>query len=102
MSRKIPQVEPFAPVNPHDLSCAPELASLEIVESAVRMALFALLAVHPTLDDFAEPDEPPSLRRARRLLASASSLDVALRRYRVAVLDAIRPRPAPETDDSPF
>ena len=102
MSRKNPVVAPLAPVNPHDLSWAPELASLEIVESAVRMALLALLAVHPTLDDFAEPDEPPSLRRARRLLASAASLDVSLRRYRVAVLDSIRPRPAPVPDDSPF
>ena len=50
MSRKNPVVAPLAPVNLHDLSWAPELASLEIVESAVPMALLVLFAVHPIFD----------------------------------------------------
>jgi hypothetical protein len=100
LSRPRPQRSP--PLDPQALAEAPELASLAIVEGALRTALVALRVEHPTLDDLAEPQEPPSLHRARRLVASAAALAVALRRYRVAVLAALRPRPAPASGASPF
>lgn len=89
--------QPRRPVrlDPRALAAAPELASLAIVEAALIAALVALRVEHPTLDDLAEPQEPPSLHRARSLVASAAVLAVSLRRYRVAVLAALRPRPAP-------
>ena len=73
---------------------APELAALTLVEGALHTALLALVAEHPTLQDFAAPGEPPSLRRARRLIAAAATLDRALARYRCAVYDAIAPLPS--------
>ena len=79
---------------------APELAALAIVKNALQTALLALVAEHPTLQDFAASD-PPSLRLARRLVTAAKNLDHALHRYRSAVYDAIQPRPVlPE--DLPF
>ena len=89
-------------LDPRALAAAPELASLAIVEAALSAALVALRVEHPTLDDLAEPQEPPSLQRARRLVASAAVLAVSLRRYRVAVLAALRPRPAPASGAPPF
>lgn len=89
------------PLRPCDLDFAPELAALAIVQDALHTALVALYAAHPTLDDFAAPNEPPSLRRARRLVAAASSLGQALERYRATVYDVLAP-PAPSDDDLLF
>jgi len=96
--------QPRRPVrlDPRALAAAPELASLAIVEAALAAALVALRVEHPTLDDLAEPQEPPSLQRARSLVASAAVLAVSLRRYRVAVLAALRPPPAPASGAPPF
>lgn len=89
------------PLRPPDLSQAPELASLAIVEDALHTALLALVAAHPTLEDLAAPGEPPSLRRARRLVVSAAALCHLLVRYRAAVYDALDPHP-PQPDDLLF
>jgi hypothetical protein len=81
-------------LHPSDLAMAPELAALAIVESALHTAMLALVAEHPTLQDLAAPGEPASLRRARRLITAAATLDRALNRYRCAVYDAIAPLPS--------
>ena len=81
-------------LHPSDLAMAPELAALAIVEGALHTALLALVAEHPTLQDFAAPGEPASLRRARRLITAAATLDRAMDCYRCAVYDAIAPLPS--------
>ena len=73
-----------------DLRCAPELAVLAVVHTAVRAALVALAAAHPTLADLGPPDEPPTLRRARELVDACLSLGAALDRYRRAAIAAFR------------
>lgn len=46
-------------LTPSDLGEHPELATLEILDSALMMAKFAIIAVHPELTD-ADPDAVPS------------------------------------------
>ena len=91
----------LSPLLLRDLGGAPELASLAILEHALHTTTLALLAVHPTLHHFKAPREPPCVRQARRLLASTAALDRCLRRYRSAVLDALRPC-TPHPDDAIF
>ena len=88
------------PLCPAHLAAAPELAALSIVEHALHSTLLALLAAHPSLDDFAEPHEPPSLRLARRLVSATANLERVLALYRAAVYDAFLPLPV--SDDLPF
>ena len=90
-----------APLVLGDLVAAPELATLAIVEQALQATTLALLAVHPTLQDFAHPREPPSVALARHVLVATAALRLHLRRYRTAVLDALRPCP-PQPDISLF
>ena len=85
-------------LHPSHLAMAPELATLAIVQGALHTALLALVAEHPTLQDFAVSGEPPSLCRARRLIAAASTLDRALDLYFTAVYDAIAPFPSSAAD----
>jgi hypothetical protein len=73
-----------------DLRCAPELAVLAVVHTAVRAALVALAAAHPTLADLGPPDEPPTLRRARELVDACLTLGAALDSYRRAAIAAFR------------
>jgi hypothetical protein len=91
------------PLRPCDLAMAPEFASLAIVKDALHIALLALVAQHPSLDDFPEPGEPPTLRQARRFVASADALERALHRYCCAVQDVFVPPAAADPDaDIPF
>ena len=89
------------PLCPADLVAAPELASLALVEHALHTALLALVAAHPTLQDLADPDEPLSLRLARRFVGATTTLHRVLARYRAAVYDALRPT-LRLPDDLPF
>ena len=50
---------PRPSVTPSDLGEHPELAVLEILDSALGMAKFAIIAVHPDLTD-ADPAAAPS------------------------------------------
>ena len=50
---------PHARVTPYDLGEHPELAVLEVLDSALGMAKFAIIAAHPELTD-ADPDAAPS------------------------------------------
>lgn len=84
-----------------DLRRAPELAVLAVVHAALRAALVALAAEHPTLADLGPPDEPPTLRHARELVDTCLILSAALDSYRRAALAAFRScRPADH--DLPF
>ena len=69
------------------LYAAPELATLEILATAIDVALVALVAAHP--DDVADDDHvarrSPEHRAARTLIASAHELASALQRYQLAV-----------------
>lgn len=99
-SRPLPNLDPLRPC---DLAQAPEFASLAIVKDALHIALLALLAQHPGLDDFPEPGEPPTLRQARRFIASADALERALHHYCCAVQDALVPPASADPDaDIPF
>lgn len=83
------------PLCPYDISRAPELASLALLEESLHISVLALCAAHPSLLNDAEKDEPSSLRRARRLLASIHTFRHALARYRDAVYTTILPTPPP-------
>jgi hypothetical protein len=84
--------KPPAPLEPRVLVAAPELATLMLLDSALRVCASALRAEHPTLDHQLRPDpEPLSLREARRLVAAAHRLRRAVARYRSAVLDSLVP-----------
>ncbi len=100
MRPRAPAPAPPRTLCPADLVAAPELASLAIVEQALHAALLSLVAAHPTLEDFAQPREPPSLRLARRLVSVSAAVHRALGRYRVAVYDALQPPPV--SDDTLF
>jgi hypothetical protein len=84
-----------------DLRHAPELAVLAVLHSAVRAALVALVAEHPTLADLGGPDEPPTLRRARRLIRCGLALGAALDGYRCAAIAAFSVSP-PCDNELPF
>jgi hypothetical protein len=73
-----------------DLRRAPELAVLAVLHTALRATLVALVAEHPTLAELGPPDEPPTLRRARRLVSAGLALGTALERYRGAAVAAFR------------
>jgi hypothetical protein len=73
-----------------DLRRAPELAVLAVVHTAVRAALVALAAEHPTLADLGPPDEPLTLRHARELVEICLTLGAALDGYRRAAIAAFR------------
>lgn len=93
--------DPDPPPLDHRLfAAAPELATLALLETALRVCTAALLAEHPTLGHDLRPDpEPPSLREARRLIAAAHRLLGTVARYRDAVLDSLV---APGHDADPF
>jgi hypothetical protein len=81
-----------------DLRQAPELAVLAVLHATLRAALIALTAEHPTLVELGPPTEPPSLRQARRFVASALALAAALDDYRHAVIAALSPHVASDND----
>jgi hypothetical protein len=93
---------PDFPLLPYDLSRAPELGSLALLEQALHISVLSLVAEHPTLQDDPGPNEPDSLRLARRLIASLSTFRNALSKYRDAVYRALCPPPPDPLDDLSF
>jgi len=93
---------PDFPLLPYDLSRAPELGALALVEEALHISVLTLVAEHPTLQNDSDPDEPASLRRARRLIASAGIFRNALAKYRDAVYLSLCPPPPDLLDDLSF
>ena len=65
---------PDFPLLPYDLWRAPQLGSLALLQEALHISVLSLVAEHPTLQDDPGPNEPASLRRARRLIASIGTL----------------------------
>ena len=81
------------------LCAAPEVLELRMLGAALDTLLLALRFQHPTLDEPAGPDEPPTLHAARRLLLRARTLRAELRSYRAALRNMLR---SPPDDDLPF
>ena len=96
------RLPPDFPLLPYDLSRAPELSSLALLEEALHISVLSLVAEHPTLQHDPGPDEPASLRRARRLIASVGTFRNALVKYRDAVYLALCPPPPDPLDDLSF
>lgn len=83
--------ETKTPLSPVDVVIAPELAALAIIDDAIDLALFALVAAQPPL--VAEPPpywvrdaHTPAMRIARALQRRAAQLQQLLRAYHAAVL----------------
>ena len=93
---------PDFPLLPYDLSRAPELGALALLEEALHISVLSLVAEHPTLHSDPEPGDPASLRRARRLIASVGTFRNAVSRYRDAVYRALCPPPPAPLDDLSF
>src|SRR5258708_9217374 len=68
---------PDFPLVPYDLSRAPELASLALVEEALHISALSLVAGHPTFQNDPTAKEPSSLRRARLLSITRSTLPIS-------------------------
>jgi hypothetical protein len=81
-----------------DLYASPELGVLAVLESAVDVALLALVAAHP--EDEADAEDVPLERRAaRNLVSAAGDLETALHRYRLAL---VRARERDRDEQLPF
>jgi hypothetical protein len=93
---------PDFPLLPYDLWRAPQLGSLALLQEALHISVLSLVAEHPTLQDDPGPNEPASLRRARRLIASIGTFGNALSKYRDAVYLALCPAPPAPIDDLSF
>ena len=74
------------PPQPHQLAELPQLAALELLDTALSVALNALLAVHPevTNTDFASAPPGPTVLAcfADSIITQADALRAALARYR--------------------
>jgi hypothetical protein len=93
---------PWPPTVP-EIAAAPELAALAALVAVLDLALDALLAAHPDLDDDDRPPwrPPPSaVPAAARLVDRAVALRRALDRYRRAI--TAPPRDSPPIDGLPF
>lgn len=91
---------PESTPTPPELARAPECAALSLVDNALYITAFALLAANPRVVD--EDFEPRDLDRkeilAEAIIKQTEALQSALRRYRDVVGDC--PRWA--IDDDPF
>jgi hypothetical protein len=81
-----------------DLFDSPELAVLAVLDTAVEVALAALVVAYP--DNELDADELPIERRAARgLVTAAHDLSEALARYRLALA---RAKERDRIDNNPF
>lgn len=86
----------------HELSieqlwAAPELASLAVLDAAIDMAILAIAAVHPELQDHDGAEQTAALRAATLVIEDARALGASATRYRL-----ILRRPHDCADDFPF
>ena len=85
---------------PYEVDRAPELAVLAALDSTLEAAKRALFAAHPELcDERILRYGSPSVISGARLVSRATKLQVALLRYRQAVLSE-SPLESEATDDS--
>jgi hypothetical protein len=74
---------------PDELNTAPELAVLAVLDSALEAAARALYAFYPEVyDDWYQRPRPEPVNSAYRILSRIGKLEIALDRYRKAVLRA--------------
>lgn len=76
---------------------APELACLAVLDAATDMAILAIAAVYPEMQDQDPADQTVSLRAATVVIEDARTLIASVARYRL-VLRRIPDR----ADDTPF
>lgn len=91
-------MSPYSTITPSDLGDHPELAVLEILDSAIGMAKFAIIAVHPELTD-ADPATVLSdieVLAAEHLLIAVDTLQRVIASYRAVI------KTAASGDDAPF
>jgi hypothetical protein len=98
--------QPYRTITPDDLGDHPELAALEILDSALDTTKVAVIAVHPELTDM-DPDALPlDLERfaAEQVLIAADLLQRAIATYRaVSTTGAYwSRRSSPDLADTPF
>jgi hypothetical protein len=79
------------------LLVAPELASLAVLEAAIDMAIVAIIAVYPEMQDQDPADQTVSLRAATVVIEDGRTLAATMARYR-RVLRRVHDR----ADDTPF
>ena len=84
------------PPRPEDLFRARELAEIALLDAALDVSARSLLHEHPTLRHWPGPQEPGSLRAARRLAILIRRLRTEIGRYRAALPRFIR------AEDIPF
>lgn len=94
--------DPDFPLLPYDLSRAPELGALALLNETLHISILSLCAEHPSLQNDTLPNEPTSLRRARRLISAIGSCQNALDKYRDAVYLTFCPPPPDPLDDLSF
>lgn len=79
----------FHPPLVNELHAAPELAVLAALEATADVAVRALVAAHPEIQDHAQ-DESDEIRQAIAILHATSTLASAINRYRLALALAKR------------
>jgi len=67
------------------LLAAPELGVLEVLETAIDVAILALLAAHPELRDDADVITLPAAEAALDVVDTAHALGALVNRYRLAL-----------------
>jgi hypothetical protein len=76
---------------------APELASLAVLDAAIDMAILAVTAVYPEMQDQDPDDQTASLRAAIVVIEDARILATSMARYRLVLA-----RAGDRADDTPF
>ena len=91
------------PPTPDDLRCDPELAILAALDHTLKLAVHALVAIHPELTD---PERPYWLhegstigRAASHIVDRSEELKQAISEYQTAIL---RAREAGADEEFPF
>jgi hypothetical protein len=99
-----PRRRPATPATPVVLAQAPHLALLDVLEHALRVAVWALLAEFPTLAGDPHPwrPDPPDQLAARRLLSRMQTFDRTLVRYRRIAITRRTPTPPVVHDGDEF
>ena len=81
------------------LWAAPELACLAVLDAAIDMAILAVAAVHPELQDHQQVEPTAAVRAATLVIEDARALGAAITRYRLVLR---RDRDRDRADDLPF
>jgi len=90
---------------PFDLAENPELAVLVVLDTALHLAVRALVAAHPQLETDDVPywclDQSPAFILADSIVSHAQALSEQVQQYRAFMLPSDPPAPH-QDDDIPF